>query len=267
MKKYIVSAIMFILMSSQTALIGAQELNTQERMKHRRAVEAIVWSMPLINFMAMRDGLKRDAGVGFNDVAYNSRVQNWKLQIPTPNNTTPYIMTFWNLKDGPVVIDIPASGEGVALFGTLMDAWQRPLADVGGQGRDRGRGARYLLLPPGYQGDFPRGFIPLMQTTYNGYALMRPVIANTSDENLARAKSFVKKIKVYPLSKVKNSPKTRFVDIYDKEIDAVAHFDLSYFKMLHQILQEEDIDQKDMVMMAMLKALGIEKGKPFNPTG
>ncbi len=267
MKRYFLTAIVFILVASQSTLIVAQELNIQERMKHRRAVEAVVWSMPLINFMAMRDGLKRDAGVELNNVAYNSRVQNWKLQITTPNNTTPYIMIFWNLEDGPMVIDIPASGEGVALFGTLMDAWQRPLADVGGQGRDRGRGSRYLLLPPGYQGDYPKGFIPLRQKTYNGYALMRPVIANTSEENLVKAQSFVKKIKVYPLSGVKNPPKTHFVDIYDKEIDAVAHFDLSYFKMLHQILQEEDIDEKDMVMMAMLKALGIEKGKPFNPTG
>jgi hypothetical protein len=42
--------------------------------------------MPLVNFQAMRDGLKKDAGIGFNDVAYHSKVQNWKLQTTTNDN-------------------------------------------------------------------------------------------------------------------------------------------------------------------------------------
>ena len=49
-----------------------------DRMVERRAIEAAVWGMPIVNFQAMRDGLKKDAGVGFNDVAYNSKVQTWR---------------------------------------------------------------------------------------------------------------------------------------------------------------------------------------------
>ena len=48
---------------------GDLNLNSEERMLYRRAVEAIGWSMPLINFQAMRDGLKQDAGGNMNDVA------------------------------------------------------------------------------------------------------------------------------------------------------------------------------------------------------
>jgi hypothetical protein len=46
--------------------------------------------------------------------------------VTTSNNTAPYIHVFWNVKDGPVVVDIPASIKDVGLTGTLMDAWQRP---------------------------------------------------------------------------------------------------------------------------------------------
>ena len=60
------------------------ELSLKERMIHRRAVEAAVWGMPLMNFKAMRDALK-EAGSGFNDVAYFSQIQDWKFQIATPN--------------------------------------------------------------------------------------------------------------------------------------------------------------------------------------
>jgi len=76
--------------------------DVKDQMVERRAIEAAVWGMPIVNFQAMRDALKNDAGVGFNDVAYNSKVQTWRLRMTTNNNTTPYIFIFWNVKDVPV---------------------------------------------------------------------------------------------------------------------------------------------------------------------
>jgi hypothetical protein len=66
---------------------GESTLDVKDRMVERRAIEAAVWGMPIVNFQAMRDGLKKDAGVGFNDVAYNSKVQTWRLRMTTNNNT------------------------------------------------------------------------------------------------------------------------------------------------------------------------------------
>jgi hypothetical protein len=40
--------------------------DVKDRMVERRAIEAAVWGMPIVNFQAMRDGLKKDAGVGYN---------------------------------------------------------------------------------------------------------------------------------------------------------------------------------------------------------
>ncbi|PQJ28365.1 hypothetical protein BSZ32_07455 [Rubritalea profundi] len=92
-----------------------------ERMLHHRAIDAAVWAMPLMNFKFYRDALA-DAGVGPNDVGDYSKLQDWKFQTATPNNTTPYILSYWNLKDGPIVVEMPASVEGVGVFGTIMDA-------------------------------------------------------------------------------------------------------------------------------------------------
>lgn len=234
-----------LIFSAGSAQASSLELNSEERMIHRRAVEAIVWSMPLINFQAMRDGLKKDAGIGFNDVAYLSKLQNWKLQATTNNNTTPYVYIFWNVEDGPVVIEIPPSGDGVGLFGTLLDAWQRPLEDVGAKGHDAGRGAKYVILPPNYQGSYKPGYAYLKQNTYNGYTLLRPIIADASPANLKKVVSYVKKIKVYPLASAANPPATRHIDIYDKNIDAVAHFDASYFARLDKMIQEEYLEERD----------------------
>jgi hypothetical protein len=44
----------------------------KERIMHSRAFESVIWSVPLMNYEAMRDGYKKGAGVGYNDVAYHS---------------------------------------------------------------------------------------------------------------------------------------------------------------------------------------------------
>ncbi len=61
-KAFFTFLIASLLIVSQSTLVVAQELNIQERMMHRRAVEAAVWSMPLMNFLAMRDGIRDDGG-------------------------------------------------------------------------------------------------------------------------------------------------------------------------------------------------------------
>jgi len=85
--------------------VQAAEQTIHERMFHSRAIEAVVWAMPLLNFKGFRDG-HASVGVGYNDIAYHSKVQDWKFQTATPNNTTPYVNFYWNIKDGPIVVEI-----------------------------------------------------------------------------------------------------------------------------------------------------------------
>jgi hypothetical protein len=265
LKKHMLNAtVAASLLSVSLTATAMDDLTILEEMAHRRAIETVVWSMPLMNTEAMRRGLFAQDGGDFNTVFYNSKVQTWKLKTTTNNNTTPYVLSFWNVgRDGPVVIEIPPAIEGVSLFGTLMDAWQRPLEDVGAKGADRGRGAKYLIVPPNYQGSYPAGYITLEQKTNNGYTLMRPIISGATPENLQKAQKYVKQIKIYPLSEASNSPKTQYVDIYDKHVDGIPHFDSSYFEDLHNIIQEEVIEERDLSMMGLLKEIGIVKGGDY----
>jgi hypothetical protein len=242
------------------------EESLRDRLTYSRAVEAVIWSLPLMNFKAMRDGHMEDAGLGFNDVAYNSKVQDWRLQITTPNNTTPYVMAFWDVSDGPVVVEIPKTEPDVGLFGVIMDFWQRPLEDVGGRGKDQGLGGKYLIMPPNYRGALPvGGYIPLHQKTNQGYFLLRPLIADTSEANLKKAEAFVKKIKIYPLADAANPPETRHVDTYGTPLNALPDFDGSYFEDLSKMIQEEIVLEQDLAIMGLLRAIGIGKGLDFAP--
>ena len=218
-----------------------------------------------MNYTAMRNGYKKGAGVGYNDVVYHSRVQTWELEIPTGNNTTPYLIAYWTVKDGPVVIEIPGGTKDVSLFGVMMDSWQRPVAEVGAAGADGGRGGKYLLLPPNYQGDIPLGYLVTRQKTYEGYFLLRPVIADNSESNLKKAEQFAKQIKIYPLAKAENPPETKHVDGYRKRVHAIVDYDASYFDNLHEILQQEYIEEKDLAFLGLAESIGIRRGFPFKP--
>ena len=66
-------------------------------------------------------------------------------------------MPFINTKGiGPMVLEIPPANGG-QITGTIMDAWQAALEDVGPAGADKGKGGKYLILPPGYAEKIPDG--------------------------------------------------------------------------------------------------------------
>ncbi len=242
-----------------------QKADVHERMIYHRAIDAAVWAMPLMNFKFYRDALA-DAGVGPNDVGYFSQLQDWRFQTATPNNTTPYILTYWNFKDGPIVVEMPPAAEGIGIFGTIMDAWQRPLDDVGAKGRDGGRGAKYLLVPPNYDGELLPNVYVYEQETYYGWTALRPIMAGgATPENLAKATALTKQLKVYPLAKADNPPKMKFVDLYGKLLEMTPKLDGSIYREIHEMIQEEVVLDRDLAMMGLLARIGIKKGEPFKP--
>ena len=248
-----------------STVIQAQEQSLHNKMLEFRATEAIVWAMPMLNFKHIRDGMEA-IGVKTGDIAYNSKIQDWKFQVATPNNTTPYITFFYNIEKGPMVIEIPPSTKDVGIFGTIMDAWERPIDDVGAAGRDKGNGAKYVLVPEGYQGPLLANAFTYKQRTNNGIVILRPIIANDSAENLAKAVAFAKKIKVYPLSEASSPTPNRYVDVYGKIIEGTPAIDASTYKKLDEMIQEENIEEQNLAMMGMLAQIGIKKGVPFNPS-
>jgi hypothetical protein len=252
-----------------TSQVNAKEFDLQkadvhDRMFHYRSIEALVWAMPMLNFKQFRDGHKA-LGVKQNDIAYHTKIQDWKFQTATPNNTTPYVNFFWNIKDGPIVIEIPPSADGVGIFGTLMDAWQRPIDDVGAKGRDKGNGGKYVMVPEGYQGLLLAKSYTYHQRTNNGFAILRAIIPDASQENVKKAAEFAKKIKVYPLAMAKNPPKNKYIDIYGKLMEGTPVMDETIYSELNEIIQEELVEEQNKAMMGLLNKIGIQKSKPFNP--
>jgi hypothetical protein len=252
-----------------TLPVSAQQRAPEElarRTLERRAVEAAIWGVPLVSVDAMRQAFLRDASANYGDILYFSKPADAKFQLTTPNTSSPYVYFNFNTKDGPVVLDFPAAA-GAGLFGSLNDAWQTPLADVGPAGEDMGHGGAYLILPPDYKGSLPARLYPVRSKTYNGYAAFRVIPAGPSEADLAKAIELVKRIRVYPLAQSRNPPQQRFIDIAGKPFDGITRFDDTFFDALARMVQEEPVQPRDLVAMAGLRSLGIEKGKEFSPDG
>ena len=229
------------------------------------ASRTVIWGMPVVNTDLMYQAAVREAKGEFNQVIYWSRLPDWKIQTLTPNPDVIYLMPFINTKDvGPVVLEIPPADEG-SITGTVMDVWQCALEDVGPAGVDKGKGGKYVILPPGYKDKLPAGYIPMPSDTYEGYAQLRSIPKSGSEGDVAKAVAYGKRIKIYPLSQAAKPPATTFVDVVDVVYDATITYDLRFFESLDRIVQAEPWLERDKVMIDQLKTIGIEKGKGFNP--
>lgn len=245
---------------------GANPSTTQEavakRNVERRAVEAMVWGMPAVNFQLMLDAFA-GLGGGPNQVIFWSKPLNWKNQTLTPNPDTIYFTPFYDTRNGPVVLEIPAAGDG-SITGSIDDGWQNPLEDVGPAGLDKGKGGKYLILPPGFKGQVPQGYFPLQSATYQGFAILRSNLKSGSDADIADAVAYGKRVRFYPLpaSGSMTPGDTHFVDAYDKPYDSTIPYDSRFFDALNRFVQVEPWLERDKAMIDSLKSLGIVKGKP-----
>src|SRR4029434_5528238 len=96
------------------------------RAMERRAIEAVIWGMPAVNYHLMYQAMVRETKGGFNQIVYWSRLLDWKNQTLTPNPDTIYLMPFYNTKNGPVALEVPPADEG-SITGSIDDAWQNDI--------------------------------------------------------------------------------------------------------------------------------------------
>jgi hypothetical protein len=265
MKRTVIAALALIGAGASASAQTFSSGDLARRTIERRAVEAVIWGMPAVNYDLMLQEMINKAKGKPNQIVFWSRLPDWKNQTLTPNPDSIYLMPFFDTKDvGPVVIEIPPADEG-SINGTIMDLWQIPLEDVGPAGVDKGKGGKYLILSPDYNDKAPDGYIVLPSETYQGYALLRSILASGSDADVAKATAYGRRIKVYPLSQAASPPPTVFVDAIDIVYDATIPYDLRFFHALNRVVQQSPWLARDRAMIDMLKSIGIERGKPFDP--
>ena len=231
---------------SRTKALSVGDL--AHRTIHRRAVEAVIWGMPAVNFDRMFQAMVHDAnaGEGSNKIVFWSRPLTWKNQTLTPNPDTIYLMPFFNTKDvGPVVLEIPPADDG-SITGSVDDCWQTAIEDVGPAGVDKGKGGKYLILPPATKTKSPPITSPCRHATYQSYALLRSNLKSNSDADIAKCSHLRETYQGLPALSGLSSPDTQFIDdAIDVVFDATIPYDMRFFESLNRIVQIEPWIQRD----------------------
>jgi hypothetical protein len=230
-----------------------------DEMDFQRAVQAYLWAYPAVSFESIRATAKRDLGMDYNDLGIADNFVDPRSVWLTANDTTIYAFVNIDLAQGPVAIEIPPG----AIVGLLDDFWQSWVTDVGLPGPDAGNGGRFLLLPPGYDGEVPSSGYHIVRAAMNNHNLLvRGIII---DNDKADAVARVHNVKVYPWSEREAPTPNKFVSISGGEYDTTPPGGLEYWARLANVINNNPVQGHDRFFMAMLKPLGIEKGKPFQP--
>ncbi len=238
--------------------------NINEQLVYSRAFNAVAWGMPAVNFELFIEALTKANG-NFNQVVYWSGLLSSKNQTLTPNPDVIYVNPFYDTRQGPVILEIPAAEGASSITGSLDDAWQTAIEDIGPAGVDKGRGGNYFIMPPGYKENLPDGCIPMPSSTFTGYAILRSNLTDGSAADVARAIEYGKRIKIYPYAQAAGPPQTTFVDLLNVDFDTTIPYNMHFFELLDEFVQREPWLTRDMAMIDQLRTIGIEKGKSFQP--
>ena len=227
-----------------------------DELDFQRASQAYIWALPIVGHAQWQQAARTVFGARDTDMVIYETIQD-KLGILTANATTPYIGGFPDLsKTGPLVIDYPAGPTA----GGIGDCWQRSITDLGETGPDRGKGAKYLVVGPGQPTPDAPGHTVVHSPTNNVFVAFRVLEADP-----AKGRDLIGRFRMYPYSETKNPPTTRLLHPDGRAWTQMPPHGFAYWERLHDIVQREPVMERDRMIMAMLKPLGIEKGKPFRP--
>jgi hypothetical protein len=175
----------------------------------------------------------------------------------TGNDVTVYAFVTLDLKvDGATVMEIPPG-----MYGNANDAIFKYLTDFGPTGPDKGKGGKYLFLPPGYEGEVPDGYFVMKSPGYRIWAMMRGFGEVGNGDQAVQW--FKERLKVYPLE---SGPRTyNVVNGSGMGANTLTPEDASAFTVLNEIVQHEPKELFSAEQRGRLASLGIEKGKLFAP--
>jgi len=244
-----------------TSFDGVPDAATTQKvydyLDRQRAVHAFLSTLQIASMYALEQGM-RGFGPPNTTVMQFAELMDSKSLWLTPNTVSVYQGMWMELGDEPMVLETPPN-----VLGFIDDAWFQYVIDFGNAGPDRGQGGKFLILPPGYEGDVPDGYHVARTNTVGNWVIWRGFQVDGSTRSAVEATQKV--FKAYPLSMKNNPPSMTFVDVSGTSHNTIHRMDFGYWEELNAQIQAEPLEGLDPEIRGLLASIGIEKGKPFEP--
>jgi hypothetical protein len=230
-----------------------------DELDFQRAVQAYLWALPMASYGAMADAHKK-MGADTHTVIVADKLAEPRQLLLTANQDTVYMSGVLDLRDGPMVMELPPG-----LLGTMNNIWQQPLVDLGGPfSPEQNRGGKFLILPPGYDGPLPATHHHIVRADSNIVVFYLRAIPKTK-EDIPKLVELIHTYRQYRLEEAADPPETRFVSMAGKDANFLTNEGFAFFETLARYINESPPREQDMAMLGMLESLGIVHGQPFKP--
>jgi len=228
-----------------------------DNLDFQHAVQAYLSSMQVASMAGMRAGLL-EVGPANRTVLIFEQLMDSKSLWLTPNTTNVYMAVWLELGNEPMVLETTPN-----VLGLIDDAWFNYVTDFGNAGPDKGKGGKFLVLPPGYGGPVPTGYHVARTKTYGNWVVWRGFQENGSTRNAVETNK--KRFRIYPLSQAANPPAMNFVNMSGKFNNTIHRMDYGIWEEIDQAIQREPAEAGDPEILGLLASIGIRKGKKFAP--
>ncbi|MDO8151973.1 DUF1254 domain-containing protein [Isoptericola sp. b408] len=226
-----------------------------DNLDFQRAVQAYLSSIQIASMRAMRAGILAQGPANTTIVAFESMMDSRALFL-TPNTTSVYMMSWLDLSDGPLVVETPPD-----VLGVIDDSWFHYVADFGNAGPDRGRGGRFLVLPPGHDGEVPDGYHVVRTQTFGNWVVWRGFPVDGDPAPAVRTTR--ERFSIHPLGS--DPVEMTMVDVSGTELNTVHRMDAALFDEVAATVRTEPPDGQDPEILGLLASIGIRHGAPFAP--
>ena len=224
-----------------------------------RAVEAYRFFYPTVSGHAIFKGNEK-IGIVPNKV-FGTLDTKPKHVGFTLNSDTPYAPLLMDLTDGPMVIELPPG----PLICIAMDVNQLWIADLGLPGPAAGKGDKVVFMPPGSKDKPPAGY----RVAYSPSNTMLVGIRSLPvGGDVPAAVERIKTVKVHPLKPTPGWPEAKWLDLTPEPQDTTPlawENNMQFWQELYEVINAEPPNPHFHYFYGELAALGMEKGKPFNP--
>jgi hypothetical protein len=204
-----------------------------DQLDFQRGVESVILTTPGGSLAGFRKGIREYGPDNETAIIWEERMDS-KVQLLTPNTTVVYVFLWLDLKDGPMVVEAPPK-----VLGLIDDFWFRYVTDFGMAGPDKGKGGKYVILPPGYQGEVPEGYHVAKSATYGNWLLIRGFLEDGDPK--PGVKNIKDNFKLYPLGKTASASKVKYHDISMKYLNTIHASDETYFEEINEIVQLHNV--------------------------
>ena len=208
-----------------------------DNLDFQHGVQAFMSGIQIASMSGMRRGILEFGPPNTTALLFENLMDSKALWL-TPNTTSVYMVSWLELSDEPMVIETPPD-----VLGIIDDHWFKYVADFGRLGPDKSKGGKFLILPPGYEGEIPDGYFVVRTNTYGNWVIWRGFQVDGSPKPAVETTK--KTFRMYPLSQRNNPPKMNFINVSGKFNNTIHRMDYKIFEEINEVVQAEPSEGQD----------------------